>query len=102
MNELANAMKPAVLPGEAMRVLILREGKEPAQGVAYLDDGTMVVVDGARRHISRTIDIVVTSTHQTPAGKMILGRIEERNESATSRVAVNSAVQGPAAVPPAS
>jgi uncharacterized protein YacL len=102
VNELANAMKPAVLPGEAMRVLILREGKEPSQGVAYLDDGTMVVVDGARRHISRTIDIVVTSTHQTPAGKMIFGRIEERNESATSRVAVNGAVQGPAAVPQAS
>ena len=62
-------MKPAVLPGEPMRVLVLREGKESTQGVAYLDDGTMVVVDGARRHIGRTIDIVVTSTHQTPPGK---------------------------------
>ena len=79
VNELANAMKPAVLPGESMRVLILREGKESTQGVAYLDDGTMVVVDGARRHINRTIDIMVTSTHQTPAGKMIFGRTEERD-----------------------
>ena len=80
VNELANAMKPAVLPGEPMRVLILREGKESTQGVAYLDDGTMVVVDGARRHINRTIDIVVTSAHQTPAGKMIFGRAEERQK----------------------
>jgi uncharacterized protein YacL len=81
VNELANAMKPAVLLGEPLRVLILKEGKELTQGVAYLDDGTMVV-DGARRHINRTIDIVVTSTHQTPAGKMIFGRIEERGDAA--------------------
>jgi uncharacterized protein YacL len=93
VNELANAMKPAVLPGESMRVLILREGKESAQGVAYLDDGTMVVVDGARRFINRTIDIVVTSTHQTPAGKMIFGRIEERVDSSASRLAAPPMVQ---------
>ena len=78
VNELANAMKPTVLPGESMRVLILREGKEQTQGVAYLEDGTMVVVDGARRFINRTIDIVVTSMHQTPAGKMIFGRVDDR------------------------
>jgi uncharacterized protein YacL len=82
VNELANAMKPAVLPGESMRVLILREGKESTQGVAYLDDGTMVVVDGARRCINRTVEIVVTSTHQTPAGKMIFGRLDERSAAA--------------------
>ena len=87
VNELANAMKPTVLPGESMRVLILREGKESSQGVAYLDDGTMVVVDGARRFINRTIDILVTSTHQTPAGKMIFGRVEERADSSATRVA---------------
>jgi uncharacterized protein YacL len=80
VNQLANALKPAVLPGEPMRVLILREGKEPNQGVAYLDDGTMVVVDGARRMINKSIDIVVTSVHQTTAGKMIFGRLEERPE----------------------
>lgn len=91
VNELANAMKPAVLPGESMRVLILREGKESAQGVAYLDDGTMVVVDGARRFINRTIDILVTSTHQTPAGKMIFGRVEERVDSAGARTGVTPA-----------
>jgi len=69
-----------VLPGEAMRVFILREGKEYNQGVAYLDDGTMVVVDGARKMINKTVDISVTSVHQTTAGKMIFGRYDERGE----------------------
>lgn len=80
VNQLANALKPVVLPGEPMRVMILREGKEPNQGVAYLDDGTMVVVDGARRLINRSVDIQVTSVHQTTAGKMIFGRLDERQE----------------------
>jgi len=74
INELANAMRPVVLPGEVMKVFILKEGKEYNQGVAYLDDGTMVVVDNARRLINKTIDIVVTSVLQTTAGKMIFGR----------------------------
>jgi len=82
VNQLAQALKPAVLPGEPMRVLILREGKEPNQGVAYLDDGTMVVVDGARRMINKSVDVIVTSVHQTTAGKMIFGRLEERAEQA--------------------
>jgi uncharacterized protein YacL len=77
INELANALRPIVLPGEAMRVFILKEGKEQNQGVAYLDDGTMVVVENARRVIGRTIDISVTSVLQTTAGKMIFGRYEE-------------------------
>ena len=74
VNELANSLKPVVLPGEGMRVFVLKEGKEYTQGVAYLDDGTMVVVDNARRFIGKTIDIVVTSVLQTTAGKMIFGR----------------------------
>jgi uncharacterized protein YacL len=74
INELANSLKPVVLPGEIMKVFILKEGKEYNQGVAYLDDGTMVVVDNARKMISKTIDIVVTSVLQTTAGKMIFGR----------------------------
>src|SRR5713226_3109908 len=82
VNMLAHALKPVVLPGEPMRVLILREGKEANQGVAYLDDGTMVVVDGARRMINKSVDIIVTSVHQTTAGKMIFGRLEERAEQA--------------------
>ncbi len=78
INELANALKPIVLPGEIMRVFILKEGKEYNQGVAYLDDGTMVVVDGAKKMISKTIDVAVTSVLQTTAGKMIFGRFDER------------------------
>ncbi len=78
INELANALKPVVLPGEIMRVFILKEGKEYNQGVAYLDDGTMVVVDNAKKMISRTIDIAVTSVLQTTAGKMIFGRFDDR------------------------
>ncbi len=77
INELANSLKPVVLPGEFMKVFILKEGKEYNQGVAYLDDGTMVVVDNARRMISKNIDIVVTSVLQTTAGKMIFGRYIE-------------------------
>jgi hypothetical protein len=79
INELANALKPVVLPGEIMKVFILKEGKEYNQGVAYLDDGTMVVVDNARKMISKTIDVVVTSVLQTTAGKMIFGRYIDPN-----------------------
>jgi uncharacterized protein YacL len=84
INELANSLKPVVLPGEFMKVFILKEGKEYNQGVAYLDDGTMVVVDNARRMISRNIDIVVTSVLQTTAGKMIFGRYIESAPAATA------------------
>jgi uncharacterized protein YacL len=77
VNELANSLKPVVLPGEIMKVFILKEGKEYNQGVAYLDDGTMVVVDNARKMINKTIEIVVTSVLQTTAGKMIFGRYIE-------------------------
>lgn len=89
INELANALKPVVLPGEFMRVFILKEGKEYSQGVAYLDDGTMVVVDNARKHIGKNVDITVTSVLQTTAGKMIFGKaIEPPNASATVGEAV--------------
>ena len=81
INELTNALKPIVLPGETMRVFILKEGKEYNQGVAYLDDGTMVVVDNAKRMISKTIDISVTSVLQTTAGKMIFGKFDDRMHS---------------------
>lgn len=80
INELANAVKPVVLPGEAMRVFVLKEGKEYNQGVAYLDDGTMVVIDNARKLIGKTADIAVTSVLQTTAGKMIFGRLWEEKE----------------------
>jgi uncharacterized protein YacL len=82
INELANALKPIVLPGETMRVFILKEGKEYNQGVAYLDDGTMVVVDNARKLIGKNVDIAVTSVLQTTAGKMIFGKFDERSRVA--------------------
>jgi uncharacterized protein YacL len=92
INELANALKPVVLPGEIMRVFVLKEGKEYNQGVAYLDDGTMVVVDNARRMIGKNIDVSVTSVLQTTAGKMIFGRYSEDGR-ATSNPRQNSVAQ---------
>ncbi len=80
INELANALKPTVLPGETVRVYILKEGKEKDQGVAYLDDGTMVVVDNSRRMIGQTVEITVTSVLQTTVGKMIFGRYNEESK----------------------
>jgi len=77
INEVANSLKPVVLPGESMTVFVIKEGKEYNQGVAYLDDGTMVVVDNARTKIGKNLDIVVTSVLQTTAGRMIFGRHAE-------------------------
>ncbi|MFB3816946.1 MAG: PIN/TRAM domain-containing protein [Candidatus Methylomirabilales bacterium] len=82
INELTNALRPVVLPGEDMRVYVLKEGKEYNQGIAYLDDGTMVVVDSGRRHIGQTIDVCVTSVLQTTAGRMIFSRLKEEAEAA--------------------
>lgn len=100
INELANALKPVVLPGEIMRVFILKEGKEYNQGVAYLDDGTMVVVDNARRLISKTIDITVTSVLQTTAGKMIFGRYDERQHAIHERMEPKAERQHQTVTPP--
>ena len=77
INELANALKPVVMPGELMQVKILKEGKEADQGVAYLDDGTMVVVDNGRRRMGQTLNVAITSVLQTQAGRMIFARVEE-------------------------
>ena len=81
INELANALKPAVLPGEVMRVQVVREGKEAGQGVAYLDDGTMVVVDHGKRYLGQLADVVVTSVLQTTAGRMIFTRPRDEDGS---------------------
>jgi uncharacterized protein YacL len=80
INDLANALKPVVLPGEKMNVLILKEGKEFNQGVGYLDDGTMVVVDHARKLIGKPVEIAVTSVLQTASGKMIFGKLDENGK----------------------
>ena len=87
INELCNALRPVVLPGEAIRVFVLKEGKEAGQGVAYLDDGTMIVVDNARRCIGRNVDVVVTSVLQTTAGRMIFTRLKEDTEREELQVA---------------
>lgn len=80
VNELANALKPVVLPGEIMLVHVVKEGKEPNQGVGYLDDGTMIVVEDGRRHMSETLGVMVTSVLQTAAGKMIFARVRQDDE----------------------
>ena len=77
INELSNAIKPVVLPGEEMVVDIVKDGKESSQGVAYLDDGTMIVVEGGRKHIGETTDVLVTSVLQTAAGRMIFAKPKE-------------------------
>jgi uncharacterized protein YacL len=75
INELANSLKPVVLPGEMMKVFVVKEGKEQDQGVAYLDDGTMVVVNSASKQVGKTVDVTITSVVQTAAGKMFFGRV---------------------------
>ena len=77
VNDLANALKPIVIPGEHMRVSIIKPGKEPGQGLGYLDDGTMIVVENGYDEIGNTVDTVVTSVLQTSAGKMIFTRLPE-------------------------
>lgn len=87
INELANAIKPIVLPGEEMQVQVIKDGKEIGQGVAYLDDGTMIVIDGGKRYIGQTVGVLVTSVLQTAAGRMIFARLrrpgERRDETHT-------------------
>lgn len=80
INDLCNALKPVVLPGETIRVFVLKEGKEVGQGVAYLDDGTMVVVDHAKLWIGKNAEVIVTSVLQTSAGRMIFTRLKEETE----------------------
>jgi uncharacterized protein YacL len=78
INELANSLKPVVLPGESISVSVIKEGKEPGQGVGYLDDGTMVVVEGGRKSIGHEVETTVTSILQTPAGRMIFAALKEK------------------------
>jgi len=92
VNELANVLKPVVLPGEVMRVGIVKEGKEPNQGVAYLDDGTMIVIEDGRKHMNETMNVIVNSVLQTAAGKMIFARVrtdEDDEEDYQSRIPRN-------------
>jgi len=86
VNELANAVKPVVLPGEEMHVTIIKEGKEKEQGIGYLDDGTMIVVEGGRRRLDETLPVSVTSVLQTVQGKMIFAKMKENGESGGSPI----------------
>ena len=76
LNDLTQALRPPLLPGEAMRALIVKEGKEPGQGVAYMPDGTMLVVEGGRRLLGESAAVVVTSVLQTSAGRMVFARVK--------------------------
>ncbi|HLR89299.1 MAG TPA: PIN/TRAM domain-containing protein [Atopostipes sp.] len=81
INELANTLKPVVIPGETMRVLIVKEGTERSQGVAYLDDGTMVVVEEGKHHLNEQHDVIVTSSLQTNAGRMIFAKLQDEKRA---------------------
>jgi hypothetical protein len=96
INDLANALKPEALPGERMRVRLLKPGEEPGQGVGYLDDGTMVVVEQGRGHLNEEVEFTVTNMRQTSAGKMIFGRMgADGAASASSAAAATTAAQAP-------
>src|SRR5574341_1967652 len=84
INDLSNAVKPVALPGETMRVFVLKEGKEAGQGVGYLDDGTMIVVENGRKHINKNVDVAVTSVLQTAEGRMIYTKLREDMEHDTN------------------
>ncbi len=90
INDLANVLKPPVLPGEDFNIGILKEGKEPGQGVGYLDDGTMVVVEGGRKHIGEDLEVSVTSVLQTAAGRMIFARPHDERRSNRERTGTGS------------
>jgi uncharacterized protein YacL len=85
INELATALKPVLLPGESLRINILKEGENPNQGVAYLEDGTMVVVEGGKKHIGKEVEVTVTSVLQTTTGKMIFTEVREESEKEKRR-----------------
>ena len=74
LNDIANSLKPVYLPGESLEVRIAKAGEEPGQGVGYLDDGTMIVIEGGRERIGQLVKVSVTSVLQTSAGRMIFGR----------------------------
>jgi len=85
INELATALKPVLLPGESLKINILKEGENPNQGIAYLEDGTMVVVEGGKKYIGKEIEVTVTSVLQTTTGKMIFTEVKEESEKEKRR-----------------
>ncbi len=82
INRLATALKPVAMPGEVMNILVLKEGKEQGQGIGYLEDGTMVVIDNAKEHLGKNVDVSITSVLQTTGGRMIFSRLKDEIKSA--------------------
>ena len=80
VNQLANSLRPVILPGEKMKIKVSKSGKDEKQGVGYLDDGTMVVIDNGKKHISEFVDIVITSVIQTPTGTMIFSKVGDLHD----------------------
>lgn len=99
INELSQALRPIALPGETLKIKIVQKGSNPNQGVGYLDDGTMIVVEGAARHAGKIVDVTVTRMHQTVAGKMVFGRVHEEQQQRASHHQQH-AKTAPAAVEP--
>jgi uncharacterized protein YacL len=95
INELANALKPIVLPGEEMRVAVVKEGREQNQGIGYLDDGTMIVIEGGRRAVGETAEIIVSSLLQTTAGKMIFAHLRDDDSGQDYERNVRPYTRGP-------
>ena len=85
LNDLSNSLKPVFLPGEAVEVRLVKPGEQPGQGVGYLDDGTMVVVEGGREHVNENVRILVTSVMQTSAGRMVFGRYDRATSDSQVR-----------------
>jgi uncharacterized protein YacL len=96
LNDMANAMKPTVLPGERLSVRLVKPGEDPGQGIGYMDDGTMVVVEQGRNHINEEVEFTVTNTRQTSAGKMIFGRMGDGAAGIAPRAAQRTAPAAPA------
>jgi uncharacterized protein YacL len=89
ITQLASALKPLVLPGETMNIMVLKEGKEHGQGVGYLEDGTMVVIDNAKRHLGKEVDIAITSILDTTGGRMIFSKLKEESKKEFSYASIN-------------
>ena len=84
VNQLANSLRPVILPGEHMNIKVIKEGKDENQGVGYLDDGTMVVIDNGKKHINKDVNLIITSVIQTPTGRMIFSKVADLRDKDNS------------------
>lgn len=98
VNELSQGLRPVALPGETLQIKIVQKGSNPSQGVGYLDDGTMIVVEGGSRYIGRSVGVTVTRMHQTVAGKMVFGSVKEQEQAQVPRAAQTQSAQAKTAI----